>query len=136
VDARPFPGGVLVRTVAGMPDAAHVAEDFFDAWTSKDFARARALAHDDLSFQGPIESFSDADSYLASLQQLSQIVTGVDKRKVFVDGDDVCVIYDLKTAPVPSSRTCEWYRVRDGKIAAVSVVFDARPFAPLFEAPR
>jgi hypothetical protein len=44
------------------------------------------------------------------------------------------VIYDLKTAPVPSSRTCEWYRVRDGKLASVSVVFDARPFAPLLEA--
>jgi hypothetical protein len=58
----------------------------------------------------------------------------VTKQKVFEDGDDVCVIYDLKTAPVPSSRTCEWYRVRDGKVASVSVVFDARPFAPLFGA--
>jgi hypothetical protein len=84
--------------------------------------------------EGPIDSFSDADSYLASLRQLSGIVTGAEKRKVFVDGDDVCVIYDLKTTPVPSSRTCEWYRLRDGKIASVSVVFDARPFAPLFGA--
>ena len=117
-----------------MSDAAQIAEGFFGAWTSKDFDRARELVHDDLSFEGPIDSFSDADSYLASLKQLSGIVTGVDKQKVFVDGDDVCVIYDLKTAPVPSSRTCEWYRVRDGKVASVSVVFDARPFAPLFEA--
>jgi ketosteroid isomerase-like protein len=117
-----------------MPGAAQVAEDFFHAWTSKDFERARALVHDDLSFEGPIDRFSDADSYLASLQRLSHIVTGVEKQKVFADGDDVCVIYDLKTAPVPSSRTCEWYRVRDGRIASVSVVFDARPFAPLFEA--
>jgi ketosteroid isomerase-like protein len=117
-----------------MADSARVAEDFFDAWTGKDFERARTLLHDDLSFEGPIESFSDADSYIASLKQLSGIITGTEKQKVFVDGDDVCVIYDLKTAPVPSSRTCEWYRVRDGKIASVSVVFDARPFAPMFEA--
>jgi len=61
-------------------------------------------------------------------------VTGADKLKVFADGDDVCVIYDLRTAPVPRSRTCECYRVRDGRIASVPVVFDARPFAPLFEA--
>jgi len=117
-----------------MADSAAVAEGFFDAWTSKDFQRARALLHDDVHFAGPIDTFSDADSYVASLRQLSGIVTGADKQKVFVDGDDVCVIYDLKTAAVPSSRTCEWYRVRDGKIASVSVVFDARPFAPLFEA--
>jgi len=115
-----------------MADAATVAEDFFDAWTGKDFDRARTLLHDDVSFQGPIESFSDADSYLASLRHLSGIVQGADKQKVFVDGDDVCVIYDLKTAPVPSSRTCEWYHVRDGKIASVRVIFDARPFAAMF----
>ncbi len=116
-----------------MADAAQVAEGFFDAWAAKDFNRARGLLHDNVSFQGPIDTFSDADSYLASLRQLSGIITGVDKQKVFVDGDDVCVIYDLKTAPVPTSCTCEWYQVRDDKIASVSVVFDARPFAPLFE---
>jgi hypothetical protein len=116
-----------------MADAAAVAEGFFDAVASKDFARARSFLRDDVSFSGPIDKFSDAESYLASLRQLSGIVEGVDRHKVFVDGDDVCVIYDLKTAVVPTSRTCEWYRVRDGKIASVSVVFDARPFAPMFE---
>jgi ketosteroid isomerase-like protein len=116
-----------------MTDAAQVAENFFAAWTRKDFARARELLHDDLSFDGPIDRFDNADAYLQSLQGLSQIVTGVETRKVFVDGDDVCVIYDMHTAPVPDARIAEWYRVRDGKVAAVSVVFDARPFAPLFE---
>ena len=116
-----------------MANAAEVAEGFFDAWTGKDFGRARGFLHDNVSFVGPIESFSDADSYLASLRQLSGIVQAADKQHVFVDGDDVCVIYDLKTAPVPSSRTCEWYHVRDGKIASVSVIFDARPFAAMFE---
>jgi hypothetical protein len=75
-----------------MADARQVAEDFFDAWTGRDFERARRLLHDDVSFEGPIDHFSDADSYLASLRNLSGIVTGADKRKVFVDGDDVRVV--------------------------------------------
>jgi hypothetical protein len=116
-----------------MADAAQVADGFFTAWTTKNFDRARSLLHDDVLFEGPIDSFRDADSYVASLRQLSGIVTGAETQKVFADGDDVCVIYDLKTVPVPSSRTCEWYRVRNGKIASVSVVFDARPFAAMFE---
>jgi ketosteroid isomerase-like protein len=116
-----------------MPSAAQVAETFFAAWTTKDFDRARALLHDDLSFQGPIDTFSDADSYLRAIQDLGQIVIGVDRHKVFVDGDDVCVIYDLKTTPVPSSPVAEWYQVRGGKIASIRVFFDARPFAPLFK---
>ena len=49
-----------------MADAAQVADGFFTAWTTKDFTRARSLLHDDVSFEGPLESFSDADSYLAS----------------------------------------------------------------------
>ena len=114
-----------------MADAARVAEDFFAAWTSKDFDRARSLLRDDLSFQGPIDTFTDADSYIRAIRQLGQIVVGVDRQKVFVDGDDVCVIYDLKTAPVPHSPTAEWYRVRDGRIASIRVFFDARPFAAL-----
>jgi ketosteroid isomerase-like protein len=113
---------------------ANAGEEFLDAWTSKDFERARSLLHDDVSFEGPFDRFSDADSYIAALRQLSGIVTGAEKQKVFTGGDDVCVIYDLKTAPVPSTRTCEWYRVRDGKIAAVSTVFDARAFAAMFDA--
>jgi SnoaL-like protein len=116
-----------------MADAAQVADGFFTAWTTKNFDRARSLLHDDVLFEGPIDSFRDAHSYVASLRQLSGIVTGAETQKVFADGDDVCVIYDLKTVPVPSSRTCEWYRVRNGKIASVSVVFDARPFAAMFE---
>jgi ketosteroid isomerase-like protein len=112
-----------------MADAAEVAEAFFDAWTGKDFDRVRGLLHDNVSYQDPVDNFSDADSYLASLRQFLGIVQGVEKQKVFVDGDDVCVIYDLTTAPVPSTRTCEWFTLRDGKIASICVIFDARPFA-------
>jgi ketosteroid isomerase-like protein len=113
-------------------DAAQVAEAFFDAFAAKDAGAARELLHDDLHFVGPIDEFHDADSYLRSIQQLGQIVTGVDRRKLFVDGDDVCLIYDLHTRPVPDSRVAEWYTVRDGKIASIQVVFDARPFAAMF----
>jgi hypothetical protein len=50
-----------------MSDAARVAEDFFDAWTSKDFERARSLLHDDVTFEGPIDRFDNADAYLVSV---------------------------------------------------------------------
>jgi hypothetical protein len=35
-----------------MADAGQVAEGFLDAWTGKDFQRARGLLHDDVSFEG------------------------------------------------------------------------------------
>jgi hypothetical protein len=114
-------------------DAAQLADEFLDAWTHKQFERARSLLHDHLSFTGPIDSFTNADAYLASLRQLSDIVISTELRKVFADGDDACVIYDLHTTSVPTARVCEWFRIRGGRIASISVVFDARPFAAMFE---
>jgi hypothetical protein len=58
---------------AFMADASQVAEGFFNAWTGKDFEPARSLLHDDVSFEGPIDTFTDADSYIASLRQLSSV---------------------------------------------------------------
>jgi hypothetical protein len=51
-------------------DAGEVADEFFGAWTTKNFAWAREPLRDDLSFVGPFDSFSDANSYVAWLRQL------------------------------------------------------------------
>jgi len=52
-----------------------------------------------------------------------------DIKKVFSDGDDVCVIYDLKTTG-PTAFMCSWYQVKDGKIASFQTVFDPSAFGP------
>jgi ketosteroid isomerase-like protein len=36
-----------------MAGPGKVVEQYFDAWSSKDFDKARSLLHDDLSFTGP-----------------------------------------------------------------------------------
>jgi len=111
-----------------------IADKFFKAWTTGDFDTARSLLHDNVSFAGPIDTFDNADAYVGALRGLAQIVKTAEEQKVFADGNDVCVIYDLVTnTPAGVSPTAEWYHVRDGKISAVRVFFDARPFAPMFE---
>jgi ketosteroid isomerase-like protein len=115
-------------------DPRAVADKFFKAWTTGDFAAARSLLHDDVSFAGPIDSFNSAEAYLGALEGLAQIVKAAEEQKVFVDGNDVCVVYDLVTnTPAGTAPTAEWYHIRNGKISAVRVFFDARPFAPMFE---
>ena len=116
-----------------MPSPAEIVEQYFDAWTSKDFDTARSLLRDDLSFSGPIETLDNADALIESVKGLSQIVTGAERRGLVEQGDEVCVIYDLHTAPIPTARVAEWYTVRDGKIASMQAFFDARPFAAMFE---
>jgi ketosteroid isomerase-like protein len=116
-----------------MASPAEVVEGYFDAWTSKDFDRARSLLHDDLSFKGPIETLDNADALMASIKGLAQIVTGAERRGLVAQGDQVCVVYDLHTVPIPTAPVAEWYTVRDGKVASIQAFFDARPFAAMFE---
>jgi limonene-1,2-epoxide hydrolase len=117
-----------------MASAGDVVHRFRAAVGAQDFAAARKLLHDSLSFQGPLETFHKADDYVAALQKLSAIVKGVDVKKHFVDGNDVCVLYDLITnTPAGTSFVSEWLHVEGDKIAAIRVVFDARPFAAMFE---
>jgi ketosteroid isomerase-like protein len=116
-----------------MASPAETVERYFDAWTSKDFETARSLLRDDLSFTGPLETLDNADALVASLQGLAQVVTGAERRGLLAEGEEVSVIYDLHTVPVPNAPVSEWYTVRDGKIASIQAFFDARPFAAMFE---
>jgi len=61
---------------------------------------------------------------------MSQIVTDIVIHKTFADDSDVCTWFDLHTTVAPPSPTANWSHVEDGKITAIRVTFDARPFPP------
>jgi SnoaL-like domain len=116
-----------------MSSAPKIVADYQQALGAGDFAAARHLLHDDLSFQGPIDTFESPEPYLESLQKLHHIIERIDVKKTFADGDDVCILYDMVTnTPAGTAFIAEWYHVKDAKIAAIRVVFDARPFAAMF----
>jgi hypothetical protein len=114
-------------------NAAETVGAFQKAMGSGDFSAARKLMHDDMTFKGPFESFSRPEPYLESLKKLHSIVKGVKVHKMFVDGEDVCQLYDMETnSPAGTAFISEWLTVHKGKIASIRVVFDARPFAAMF----
>ncbi len=116
-----------------MTNTADVVQSFMKAMEKGDFAEARGLLADRFSFQGPIDTFDRPEQYLESLKKLHAIIERVEVKKVFVDGDDVCLLYDMVTrTPAGTAFIAEWHRVKGGKIAEIRVVFDARPFAAMF----
>ncbi len=117
-----------------MPNARDVVMAYQKALGAGDMAAARKFLHDDLSFVGPFDSFHRPEPYLEALAKLHHIVARVEPRKTFVDGDDVCLLYDMVTnTPAGTAFICEWYRVRGDWIGSIRAVFDARPFAPMFK---
>jgi hypothetical protein len=110
-------------------DAKTVATQCLRAWTTGDFATARSLLHEDVSFVGPLATTNGADAYIDGVRGFAQLVEHAEVHTVVADGDDVCIIYDLVTStPAGAIPTAGWYRVRGAKVASVRVFFDPRPF--------
>lgn len=116
-----------------MATAKEIVTGYQKSLGAGDFAAARKFLHDDLLFVGPFETFQRPEPYLEALSKLHHIVERVEPKKMFVDGDDVCILYDMVTnTPAGTAFICEWYRVRGDRIGSIRTVFDARPFAPMF----
>jgi ketosteroid isomerase-like protein len=114
--------------------AASVVERYQRAFGSGDVRAARSLLADDLHFEGPIDRFERADDYMQSVAKLHEIVAGIDVKKILSDDTDVVTIYDMHTnTSAGTSKIAEWATVEDGKVVAIRVFFDARPFAAMFE---
>jgi ketosteroid isomerase-like protein len=111
-------------------DASSVVTTYVKAWTSGDFDTARSTLHDDVTFVGPLGTADGVDDCMRGLRGLKQIVESSERRKVFADGDDVCLVYDLITNTAGTIPTAGWFQLRDGRIAAIRVFFDARPLDP------
>jgi hypothetical protein len=110
--------------------ALEVIARYHEALGERDFEGARKLLRDRLRFTGPFESFEDADSYIAAVQQLWGIVESVDIRHVSASGNEVVALYAMVTrTPAGTQLVCEWYGVEDGSISWILALFDTAPFA-------
>jgi YHS domain-containing protein len=112
-----------------MPNNGEIVERYVTALYAGDYETARQYLAQDVSFRGPAASFSSADDYLKATQHAVRAVKHVDTRKVFVDGSDVCIFFDLHIEhPVESIAIADWYHLEGGKIASIHSILDTGPF--------
>jgi limonene-1,2-epoxide hydrolase len=110
-----------------MNQPKEVVMSYIKALDSQDYDAATGYLSDNVRVTGPAgEMFRKPREFVDMLR----LYRGkYDLKKIFTDGDDVCLLYDLKT-PQATVFMCSWYQVKDGKIASVRSVFDPRPFGP------
>ena len=103
---------------------------YHDAFYRNDRAAVRQLLADNGTFIGPLNSFTDADAFLDSAAIFMQLSENTKIKKVFVDGNDVCVLYDSTTIvpSIPTLAIASWFKIESGKIAFFHVHFDPAPF--------
>lgn len=106
--------------------AKEAVMSYIKAMDDRDYAAARNYLGDNLRVKGPAgETFRSPDEFLKMMEQQRG---KYDIKKVFVDGGDVCLLYDFIT-PKVTTFFCSWYQVKDGKIISIQTVFDPRAFA-------
>jgi ketosteroid isomerase-like protein len=115
-------------------NAKELVISYLKALNDQDFKTARSHLKDDMTFLAPIASHNSADAYIEGNGQLRSKY-GIEKvlyevKKVFVDGDDVCVFFDF-TIGSATLFASGWFHVASGKISSIRVVFDPRPIVEL-----
>jgi hypothetical protein len=106
--------------------ARDAVTSYIKALGERNYPAARRYLGDNVRVKGPGgEAFRSPDEFLKMMEQQHG---RYDIKKVFVDGTDVCLLYDFIT-PKVTTFFCSWYRVEDGKISSIQTVFDPRAFA-------
>jgi hypothetical protein len=105
-------------------DAKEIVLEFVEAINNEDFTTARGLADEDMTFVGVMGSRHGADAYFKDMEKM-RLKYAI--KKIFSDGDDVCLFYDLDM----DGKTvfgCGWYGLENGLVKTLKVLFDPRPF--------
>ena len=107
--------------------AKEVVLSFIDNLNKENFDAARECISDGLQFKGVMGSRDSGDAYMKDMEKMRM---KYDLKKVFEDGNDVCVFSDITQAGV-TFLCCGWYHVKAGKIDTYTVLFDPRPLLAL-----
>jgi ketosteroid isomerase-like protein len=106
-------------------DPKSVALAYLDAMTRKDFDAFRALLSPGVVFTGPATMLEGAAAVSAAYQRLSAMLVRNEPKKIFVEGDEACVIYDFVTdTSVGAVPTVEWLTLEDGKVRSIFLLTD------------
>src|SRR5216110_941720 len=116
-------------------DRKTLALEYLDAVAKQEFDRVEGLLASDLQFKGPSMTRSSARDFIAALKRLGAIHVRNDVKRVFVDGDDVCVIYDFVTDTTAGALpTIEWLHFDGARIGSIDLYYDRLPWQTVMAA--
>jgi len=106
--------------------AREIVMSYIAAMDKRDYVAAKNYLSETVFIKGPAgEAFRSPDEFL---KMMAQQRGRYDIKKVFVDGDDICLLYDFITEKV-TAFFCSWYKVKADKISSIQTIFDPRAFA-------
>ena len=116
-------------------DRKTLALRYLNAVGKQQYDEVRALLAPDVQLRGPAATRTSAEDYVGALKRLGAIHVRNDVKRVFADGDEVCVIYDFVTdTPAGALTTIEWLRFEGDRIRSIDLYYDRLPWQTVMAA--
>ena len=116
-------------------DRKKLALEYLDAVAKQQYTRLEGLLAADLAFRGPAMTRASAADFIAALKRLGAIHVRNDVKRVFADGDEVCVIYDFVTDTTAGALpTIEWLHFDGQRIRSIDLYYDRLPWQAVMSA--
>jgi ketosteroid isomerase-like protein len=108
-----------------------IVRSYHDAWVSGDVAAAGASLADEVTNPTSFNDYStnpmSRAAYLDTLANFRQRVTGLDLMSELYGEGEATLVYDVHTTPGSTFHTAEHFRLKDGKISIIVLIFDKTP---------
>jgi PhnB protein len=95
----------------------------FSAYEAKDRAAIEDLLAEDFTFTSPLDDCISRERYFERCWPNSEHIESFRIEKLFAQGGEAFVQYQLKTTGKPPFRNTEFFTLRDGKVTHVDVYF-------------
>ena len=116
-------------------DRKKLALAYLEAVAKQQYDKVERALAPDVRFRGPATTYTSAGDFVAALKRLAAIHVRSDVRRVFVDGDEVCVIYDFVTDTTAGALPAvEWLRFDGGRISSIDLYYDRLPWQTVMAA--
>jgi ketosteroid isomerase-like protein len=106
-----------------------IALAYHRAWTSGDMDMAMKHVAEDVACDTPPGRLAGAAALRTFMEPFAATLTSSELLAAYGDESSAVVMYDTTSPAVASAPAAELYRVRDGHITALRIVFDRLPFA-------
>lgn len=115
-------------------DIRQLATAYVTAIGDKRFDRLEELLHPDATVGGMGRKLQGRKEFAGGPRRIAPIVLRNEIKRIFVDGNEALVIYDLVTdTPAGAILTNEWLTFEDGLILSSIIVFDGRRWPEAME---
>jgi hypothetical protein len=93
------------------------------------------LLAESFAFRSPIMAFDSPRQHLAALVRFMPFVTSVEMISELYGLEEATLVYDLYTSLPPKIQRCaEHFRIVDGRISSIIIIFDATPWRAIISA--